>query len=223
MLKKDERMLPSNYVLSRNKSQTLSRRVCSRQGKRTFNENIIKVCKSQERSWLKTRGKARNKEFTPKERSRLKQLFAELDIDKTGYIGNEELFLPFISLGLAHTREEITDLLVSAKFPPAAMLSFEDLVTLIRDAKNAAGESPLFTYFQEFMSHSQDLAELPLSLFLSNKRRQLMVQAFTADTVDDRKKGSKVLSAFATELKITPEPRRPISRSLMFRGTRASA
>jgi hypothetical protein len=48
---------------------------------------------------------------------------------------------------------------------------------------------------------------LPLMLFLSNRRRQLMLQALTSNSEVDRHKGLRMLEVFSTDFKLTPEPR----------------
>lgn len=219
MIKQD---FPLTYVVSRSKSSLHNRRIQSRLANRQFTQNLNKVCQSQERTWLKSRGKARSKEFGPLERTKLRMFFNELDSSKTGSINGDDLYLPYVSVGLVHSREEVTDLLTSAKFGPDHQLSFDDLITLIRDGKSKEGQPVLFNFFQELVKSGKSVTELPLSLFLSNKRRQFMMQAFTSESADERRVGSKILKAFATELKHSPDPRRPIRTSSITAGRQSA-
>lgn len=192
--------LPPRYLYRRKLSQ--SRKSCTRISQLHFSENLLKVSQSQQQRWLKSRGKAFDREFSSKDRGRLRTFFDELDISKTGSITLEQLCVPLISLGLAGSEDDVAKLFASSKFSPSTRLPFEGLIQLILKARDRTGKAVLFDFFKKFMNSRHNPEELPLNVFLSNRRRKLLFEALTSESEADRQRGLKLLASCSSDVTI---------------------
>ena len=78
-----------------------------------YNSNIMQLNNKKQRKWFCARGKADVLDFTDDEIRKLRDCFEALDDDNGGSIGLDELEWPLVGLGLADTREEVEELILS--------------------------------------------------------------------------------------------------------------
>lgn len=101
----------------------------------TLKDNSVKIRESQERKWLSSCGKKHLIDFDDKERGKLKQYFASLDLDGSGSIGIEELEEPLISLGIAETREQVRRIVDLVDKDGSHQIEFGEFIAILK-AKN---------------------------------------------------------------------------------------
>lgn len=83
------------------------------------------------RKWTTKRGK--KSYFDTKQMSRMKDFFLQLDTDKSGMIGPQEIEETLISLGLARTREDVEDIVKSLDADGNGELDFEEFLQMFKE------------------------------------------------------------------------------------------
>lgn len=171
------------------------------------NDNHIKLKQHTTREWMKKRGKGKYIDFDGKERAKLKSLFKEMDEDNSGAIGTSELFEPLLALGLMERKDQVESLINRVDTDGSGVIEFEEFLKAIKTAKSDNGKTMLVDIFKDLVSGSsqQDHSDLSFKLYLSNKRRELMMQTYLGSSQNHREKGFRVLQAFSNELSKNPE------------------
>ena len=151
-------------------------------------------------TWMKAHGKIT--ELNKSQQDDLKYLFNELDSDKSGVVSTEELFEMLLSLGLVSQKSEVEELIQYASSKNSGVLKFEEFVKLfIKTESNPLKKNSLDRLVSSVAGNLKRLKnrDLPLSISLCNRKRSLMMQAYISENFNDKDKGLKIISAFASE------------------------
>ena len=151
---------------------------------------------------MKRRGKGQYIDFDSIQRAKLRKVFKELDKDASGALDVDELYEPLLALGLVESREEVIDLIKKVDADQSGIIEFEEFLNILKNAKDGQGENTLITFFKDLTNGKifNNFNELPFQLLLSGRRRELMMQCYLGKTISSKEKGTKVLSAYASEL-----------------------
>ncbi|OMJ67035.1 hypothetical protein SteCoe_35912 [Stentor coeruleus] len=165
-------------------------------------ENIQRLQQHENREWMKKRGKGRYIDFDSAQRLKLKKVFKELDKDQSGALDVDELYEPLLALGLVESRDQVIDLIDKVDIDNSGIIEFEEFLNVLKNAKDTQGENTLIKFFKDLTDGKifNNFEDLPFQLLLSGRRRELMLQSYLGKNTFSKEKGSKVLSAYATEL-----------------------
>ncbi|OMJ92556.1 hypothetical protein SteCoe_4693 [Stentor coeruleus] len=165
-------------------------------------ENLQKLQQHDNREWMKKRGKGQYIDFDSSQRFKLKKVFKELDKDQSGALDVDELYEPLLALGLVESRDQVIDLIHKVDNDSSGIIEFEEFLNVLKNAKDIQGENTLIKFFKDLTDGKifSNFEELPFQLLLSGRRRELMLQSYLGKNNTSKEKGSKVLTAYATEL-----------------------
>ena len=141
-------------------------------------------------------------ELNKNQQNDLKYLFNELDSDKSGVVSTEELYQMLLSLGLVSQKSEVEDLIQYASSKNSGVLKFEEFIKLfISNDSNPLKKHSLNCLLSSVAGNLKRLKnrDLPLSINLCNRKRSLMMQAYVSESSNEKDKGFRVISAFASE------------------------
>ena len=167
-----------------------------------YEENIQKLQQHDNREWMKRRGKSQYIDFDNAQRSKLKKVFRELDKDHSGALDVDELYEPLLALGLVDSRDQVQDLVTKVDNDKSGIIEFEEFLNVIRNARDKEGENTLIQFFKDLTDGKifNNFEDLSFQLLLSGRRRELMLQSYLGRNNGTKEKGTKVLSAFASEI-----------------------
>jgi hypothetical protein len=159
--------------------------------------------------WQESRGKF--VEFDIKTMNKYKKYYddiAEINPNPEGDgMGVDQLEEPFISLGLAYTREEVENLISSVDDDDSGKIEFEEFLRIIhnKSKKKAKGNEKITNFFKDLASNNisseSDLHHFSFKTIMGILRRNKLLKAFKND--DPKKpdpekiEGEKVLKAFS--------------------------
>lgn len=151
--------------------------------------------------WMRKHGKGEFIDFNAKERAKIRSVFKELDKDCSGALSLDELYQPLLALGLVECKQQVREMMEKVDVNKSGLIEFEEFMKIIK--YNGNEKNTLITFFknlskEEIFSESKDL---PFTLMLSNKRRELMMQNYLGKNSSCKEQGKRVLTAFALELK----------------------
>ena len=133
----------------------------------------------RERKWLYSRGKGHVLDFTEKEIQRLRECFMELDEDHGGSIGLDELEGPLIGLGIAQTRDEVEDMIMSVD--DDGEIQFEEFLEIVKGGGSSSDTVKITQFFKDLISGklqgSEGETDLSFNMIVGNFRREHMMNA----------------------------------------------
>lgn len=135
--------------------------------------------------------------------SKLKKIFHDLDHDGSGALAIDELYEPLLALGLVEQKSSVEDLVSLVDSDKSGKIEFDEFLKIINSSKDEKGRNQLTIFFKNLVNGKiyHDFKDLPFKLFISNRRRELMLQGYTGPTQGEREKGLKVIHAFSDVLK----------------------
>jgi centrin-1 len=159
--------------------------------------------------WQESRGKF--VEFDIKTMNKYKKYYDDIaeinpNPDNDG-MGVDQLEEPFISLGLAYTKEEVENLISSVDDDDSGKIEFEEFLRIIhnKSKKKAKGNEKITNFFKELASNNisseTDLHHFSFKTIMGILRRNKLLKAFKND--DPKKpdpekiEGEKVLKAYS--------------------------
>jgi hypothetical protein len=98
---------------------------------------------SNQRKWLKTRGKKKFIDFDDDQRILLRKYFNSLDADGGGDIGVDELEEPLIALGLVDTREQVKKIVDTVDTDLTEKIEFEEFLSIVKGDASSKQEDNL--------------------------------------------------------------------------------
>jgi hypothetical protein len=162
--------------------------------------------------WQENRGKF--VEFDIKTMNKYKIYFdeiGEINPDPKGLgMGVEQLQEPFISLGLAYSKEEVADLIKSVDDDGSGKIEFDEFLRIIhnKSKKKSKGNEKITNFFKKLannqISNEYDLNHFSFKTIMRILRRDNILKAFLGKAEQERIEGSKILKAYSNLL----EPKR---------------
>lgn len=157
--------------------------------------------------WQEDRGKY--VEFDIKTMNKYNKYYKEMTTinpdDKEG-IGVDQLEEPFISLGLAYTRDEINNLISSVDDDGSGRIEFGEFLRIIHNKSKlkTKGNEKITKFFKQLandkLGSDSDLKHFEFKTIMGIMRRKNLLKAFLAKDNDEKKEGEKVLKAYSDML-----------------------
>jgi centrin-1 len=179
----------------------------SKDDKMPISEIRRKLRNYETKRWQESRGKF--VEFDIKTMNKYKKYYldiASINPDGEDGMGIDQLEEPFISLGLAYSRDEVGDLILSVDDDGSGRIEFDEFLRIIhnKSKKKAKGNEKITNFFKSLandnISNESDLRHFSFKTIMGILRRSNLLKAFLSDDKKDKEEGEKVLKAFSTML-----------------------
>ena len=163
-----------------------------------------KLMKYEMKRWQEQRGKF--VEFDIKTMNKYKVYYdemCEINPDGKDGMGVEQLKEPFISLGLANSKEDVNTLIESVDDDGSGRIEFDEFLRIIhnKSKKKEKGNEKITTFFKNLANNSvtneYDLNTFAFKTSMNILRRDNLLKAFLGKTEDERIEGTKMLKAYA--------------------------
>lgn len=173
--------------------------------KMTAHEMDLELKKYETQRWKENRGS--KIEFNLKTKNKYKKFYNEIAImfpDGKDGIGIEQLEEPFISLGLAHSRDEVMELISSVDDDNSKRIEFEEFLRIIHNKSRKKGKdnANITKFFKSLANNSigneSDLQHFSFKTIIGIVRRHKLLDAFLSNNKDDKDEGEKILKAYST-------------------------
>lgn len=158
--------------------------------------------------WQESRGKF--VEFDIKTMNKYKKYYddiAEINPNpENDGMGSEQLEEPFISLGLAYSKEEVDKLIESVDDDGSGKIEFDEFLRIIhnKSKKKAKGNEKITNFFKDLasnnISHESDLNHFSFKTIMRILRRDNLLKAFKPKTDSEKMEGEKILKAYSNLL-----------------------
>jgi Ca2+-binding EF-hand superfamily protein len=118
-------------------------------------------------------------------------------------MGSDQLEEPFISLGLAYTKEDVENLIISVDDDDSGKIEFEEFLRIIhnKSKKKAKGNEKITNFFRDLatdkISHDSDLNHFSFKTIMGILRRNNLLKAFKNTNDADKLEGEKILKAYS--------------------------
>jgi centrin-1 len=178
----------------------------SKEDKLSLNEIRIKLHNYETKRWQESRGKF--VEFDIKTMNKYKKYYvdiASINADGEEGMGIDQLEEPFISLGLAYSRDEVFNLINSVDDDGSGRIEFDEFLRIIhnKSKKKSKNNEKITTFFKNLandnISNESDLKHFSFKTIMGILRRSNLLRAFSKES-KDKDVGEKVLKAFSTML-----------------------
>ncbi|CAG9327407.1 unnamed protein product [Blepharisma stoltei] len=179
---------------------------------KAYKDSKAKVLSSQERTWLRKRGKRQYIDFEDSIRNELRKYFLSMDQDGRGSIGIDELMEPLIALGLAENRQQVKELFDAVDTDKSGQIEFDEFLAIL---KGGDGSSPMADFFKQMTKGTltEDAKNLPFKLVVSSYRRKMLMEAVMTDDPNKKAKGEKIMKAYGSQLDLKSSSRKAGSKS----------
>ena len=113
---------------------------------------------------------------------------------------------PFISLGLAYTRDEINNLIASVDDDGSGRIEFGEFLRIIHNKSKlkTQGNKKITSFFKQLASDKlggdSDLKHFSFKTIMDIMRRKNLLKAFLSKNPEEKKEGEKVLKAYSEML-----------------------
>jgi centrin-1 len=179
----------------------------SKEEKLSISEIRRKLQNYETKRWQESRGKF--VEFDIKTMNKYKKYFKDISSinpDGEDGMGIDQLEEPFISLGLAYSREDVGDLIMSVDDDGSGRIEFDEFLRIIhnKSKKKAKGNEKITNFFKNLakdnIGNDTDLKHFSFKTIMGILRRDNLLKAFLADKKKDKDDGEKVLKAYSSML-----------------------
>ena len=165
-----------------------------------------KIWRYETKKWQENRGKFI--EFDIKTMNKYKVYYEEINEllpnkkEEEG-MGIEQLEEPFISLGLAYSREDVEKLIKSVDDDDSGKIEFGEFLRIIhnKSKKKTKGNEKITSFFKKLanneISEDKYLNHFSFKTVMSVLRRNNILKAFLAKGNYDKKEGEKILKAYS--------------------------
>lgn len=158
--------------------------------------------------WQEQRGKY--VEFDIKTTNKYNKYYEEMTLinpekDMEG-IGIDQLEEPFISFGLAYTRDEVKNLIDSVDDDGSGRIEFNEFLRIIHNKSKlkTKGNEKITTFFKQLandqLGNGKELKHFSFSTIMAIMRRKNLLKTFLGENEDEKKEGQKVLNAYSEML-----------------------
>ena len=184
-----------------------------------FQVSMQKIEQYNMRKWMKIRGKKSVQEETV-QRKDLRKVFEHLDKDHSGSLCLEELYIPLLSLGIVEKKQEVEQLIEYVGSKNSGIIEFHEFLRAF-DSTRAKKHNKIDLLLREMERNIilNQKTDLPFQLCIINQRRNLMMNAYLAETMPEKDKGMRILKAYANSLEIDENSPSKIQRIIMRRSS----
>ena len=164
-----------------------------------------KIWRYETKKWQENRGKYI--EFDIKTMNKYKVFYEEINElypdPKEEGMGVEQLEEPFISLGLAYSREDVEKLINSVDEDQSGRIEFGEFLRIIhnKSKKKTKGNEKITSFFKKLanneVSEDKYLNHFSFKTVMSVLRRNNILKAFLAKGNGDKLEGQKILKAYS--------------------------
>lgn len=182
-----------------------NKRQCDR--KREIKDLGKKLLEYEMKRWQEQKGKF--VEFDIKTMNKYKVYFDEMcqfNNDGKEELGVEQLKEPFISLGLANSKDDVNELISSVDDDLSGKIEFPEFLRIIhnKSKKKDKGNEKITTFFKNLannnVSKDHNLEEFSFKTSMSILRRDNLLKAFLGSSDKERSEGTKILKAYSALL-----------------------
>lgn len=166
-----------------------------------------KLLEYEMKRWQEQKGKF--VEFDIKTMNKYKVYFDEMcqfNNDGKEELGVEQLKEPFISLGLANSKDDVSELISSVDDDMSGKIEFPEFLRIIhnKSKKKDKGNEKITTFFKNLannnVSKDHNLEEFSFKTSMSILRRDNLLKAFLGSSDKERTEGTKILKAYSALL-----------------------
>jgi centrin-1 len=155
--------------------------------------------------WQKSRGKY--VEFDIKTMDKYQKYYDEIfalgpKTENQKGMSSEQLEEPFISLGLANSRQEVEKLIKTVDDDGSGMIEFNEFLRIIKNSnkKKSKDNEKITTFFKNLsknnISREHNLQHFSFKTIMGIMRRQNLLKTFLGETDDEKKEGTTILNAY---------------------------
>ena len=167
-----------------------------------------KIMINEMKRWQESRGK--NMEFTIQTMNKYQVYYDDMlkiNADGQDGMGVDQLKEPFISLGLAYSKEEVSDLIISVDEDESGRIEFDEFLDIIHNnsKKKTVKNEKITTFFKslannDFSNKKEDLSHFTFKTIMNIKRRENLLKAFIGKTQSDTDEGMKIMKGYSNLL-----------------------
>ena len=164
-----------------------------------------KLLKYEMKQWQEQKGKF--VEFDIKTMNKYKVFYDEMcriNADGKDGMGVEQLKEPFISLGLANSKDDVNELIRSVDDDGSGRIEFDEFLRIIhnKSKKKEKGNEKITTFFKNLannnVSKEHNLEEFSFKTSMNILRRDNLLKAFFGANDDDKIEGISMLKAYSS-------------------------
>lgn len=176
--------------------------------KKQRREDIIKrgenILKYDMKRWQEQRGKF--VEFDIKTMNKYKIYYdemCEINPDDEDGMGVEQLKEPFISLGLANSKEDVIELINCVDDDGSGRIEFDEFLRIIhnKSKKKEKGNEKITNFFKNLANNNvskvHDLTTFSFKTSMNILRRDNLLKAFLGKSEEEKGEGSQILKAYS--------------------------
>lgn len=174
----------------------------------TLTDTRRKLMGYEIKRWQENRGKF--VEFDIKTMNKYKKYYDDIyeinpALDGEG-MGADQLEEPFVSLGLAYSRDEVEDLIKTVDDDGSGKIEFDEFLRIIhnKSKKKAKGNEKITNFFKNLandnISKESDLHHFSFKTIMGVLRRNNLLKAFMGKSELEKAEGEKVLKAYSSLL-----------------------
>jgi centrin-1 len=172
--------------------------------KMSAHELDLELKKYETQRWKENRGT--KIEFNLNIKNKYKKFYNEIAIvfpDGKDGIGVEQLEEPFISLGLAYSREEVMELISLVDDDNSNRIEFEEFLRIIhnKSRKKAKDNTNITKFFKGLannkIGNESDIQHFSFKTMIGIIRRNKLLDAFLSHNKDKKNEGEKILKAYS--------------------------
>ena len=166
-----------------------------------------KIINYEMKRWQEQKGKF--VEFDIKTMNKYKKYYTEMcKINEDGLegMGVEQLKEPFISLGLANSKDDVNELINSVDDDGSGRIEFDEFLRIIhnKSKKKEKGNEKITSFFKNLannnVSKEHNLAEFSFKTSMNILRRENLLKAFLSSSEKEKREGLDMLKAYSTLL-----------------------
>lgn len=150
------------------------------------------------RHWMQRTGKQHLLDFSDAELKKLKEYFLNLDDDRSGSIGADELTNPLIGLGFADNKEEVEQLVKLVDFDGSGQIEFDEFLLILKSTEMEEKTAKIAKFFKDLSNGVLDTSDRSFTMIVSAIRRQYMMAAIIKGDPSRYAQGKKILENVKT-------------------------
>lgn len=176
-----------------------------KQRKEDIKKRGDKLMNYEMKRWQEQRGKF--VEFDIKTMNKYKVYYDEMcqiNPDGEDGMGVEQLKEPFISLGLANSKEDVNSLIDSVDDDGSGRIEFDEFLRIIhnKSKKKEKGNEKITSFFKNLannnVSKEHDLNTFSFKTSMNILRRDNLLKAFLGKSEEEKSEGLKMLKAYSS-------------------------
>ena len=168
-----------------------------------------KLMKYEMKRWQASRGK--NIDFSIQTTNQYQVYYDDIlkiNADGQDGMGVEQLKEPFISLGLASSKDDVDLLIKSVDADGSGRIEFDEFLDIIKNQSKKKGgvnkNEKITTFFQNLSENNfagqSNLSHFSFKTVMNIMRRENLLKFFISKDEEDKKEGGKILKAYSNML-----------------------